>query len=560
MRYSKHKHGYKSNLEIGKTVISNEFPSNMDGFWFSVDDGVIINSFDFVSVENLCNSRTVGIVKELQSIQTDNLSSLGKTKQKDITVAKVAVMGNTGGKLDGMKGNTSISMPVRLHKSVNLANIEEIIFALGIPEMETPIPVGVIEMPNGLSIPISLAISYLAGPDSAHVNASGISGNLKTSYLLFLLQSMYQKLAEDDAVSMIIFNTREEDLLHIHEKQDNISERDMEQFKLLQLDAKPFDNVSYFLPRGRDGKPLSIHIPNNSKTYSYELQDVHDRLELLFSETYDPRYNLSSIIDYIYESWPLSNTSGKTVENWSDLVEYRNYPQEIITHKSTLLHFLGQLQRFRKSTMFTDKKLTSTYLGKEISKIKAGDILVVDIGMIPTLEEQSFVVADVMKNIDQLYSVRHNLDDVSFSDNHDNDTKIKGKDEKRATRRPTYILIFIDEINRFLPKSSLLGIRSAVAEQIMKTIIAGKSRNTILFSAQQFKSEVDYALHENTGLHITAKLGSSELSTKPYDMIDQSTKMNISRLNKGEMVMIQPAFRQPIKITFPRASFKRPNR
>jgi DNA helicase HerA-like ATPase len=152
------------------------------------------------------------------------------------------------------------------------------------------------------------------------------------------------------------------------------------------------------------------------------------------------------------------------------------------------------------------------------------------------------------------------LDDVSYNDNNDSGSRIKGKDEKQARRRPTYIFIFIDEINRFLPKSNPLGIRSAVAEQIMKTIIAGKSRNTILFSAQQFKSEVDYALHENTGLHVTAKLGTSELSTKPYDMIDKSTKMNISRLNKGEMVMIQPAFRQPIKIIFPRASFKRPNR
>jgi uncharacterized protein len=562
MRYSNHnhKHGYISNLEVGKTIISEKFPSNMDGFWFSVNEGMIINSFDFVSVENLFNSRTVGIVKELQSIQTDSLGSMGKTQQKDITVAKVAVMGNNGGKLDGMKENTSINMPIRIDKSVNLANVEEIISALEIPEMEAPIPVGIIEMPNGLRVPISLAISYLAGPDAAHVNASGISGNLKTSYLLFLIQSMYQTLASNNAVSMIIFNTREEDLLHIHEKQENISERDIELFKLLQLDVKLFENVSYFLPRGRDGKPLSIHIPNNSKTYSYELQDVYDRLELLFSETYDPRYNLSSIIDYIYESWPLSNASGKIVENWSDLVEYRDFPQEIITHKSTLLHYLGQLQRFRKSTLFTDKKLTSTYLGNEISKIMAGDILVIDIGMIPTLEEQSFVVADVMKNIDQLYSVRYNLDDARYSDNDDSGTRIKEKDEIGATRRPNYTLIFIDEINRFLPKSNPLGIRSAVAEQIMKTIIAGKSRNTILFSAQQFKSEVDYALHENTGLHITAKLGSSELSTKPYDMIDQSTKMNISRLNKGEMVMIQPAFRQPIKITFPRASFKRPNR
>jgi uncharacterized protein len=52
----------------------------------------------------------------------------------------------------------------------------------------------------------------------------------------------------------------------------------------------------------------------------------------------------------------------------------------------------------------------------------------------------------------------------------------------------------------------------------------------------------------------------AELSTKPYDMIDDSTKMNIARLNKGEIVMVQPAFRKPIKIIFPRASFKRPTR
>ena len=373
---------------------------------------------------------------------------------------------------------------------------------------------------------------------------------------------MYQKLSSKDSVSIIIFNTREEDLLHIHESQENVSDRDKALFELLHLDVKPFDNVSYFSPRGRDGKPLSIHVPNNCRTYSYELQDIYDRLELLFTETYDPRYNLSSIIDYIYESWPLNDESGRVIENWSDLFRYKDYPQEIITHKSTLLHFLGQLQRFRKSTMFTDKRLTSTYLGKEIKKIKAGDILVIDIAMIPTLEEQSFVVADVMKNIDQLYSVRHNLDDTSYNNNDDynNSSTVEENNENRSVRRPTYTLILIDEINRFLPKSNPLGIRSAVAEQIMKTVIAGKSRNTILFSAQQFKSEVDYALHENTGLHITAKLGTSELSTKPYSMIDKSTKMNIARLNKGEIVMIQPAFRQPIKITFPRASFKRPNR
>jgi hypothetical protein len=90
----------------------------------------------------------------------------------------------------------------------------------------------------------------------------------------------------------------------------------------------------------------------------------------------------------------------------------------------------------------------------------------------------------------------------------------------------------------------------------MRTVVAGRSRGTILFSAQQFKSTVDPALHEGVGMHIIAKLGMSELSTLPYSMIDETTKANIVRLNKGELVMVHPAFRQPIKIVFPNTSFK----
>ncbi len=52
---------------------------------------------------------------------------------------------------------------------------------------------------------------------------------------------------------------------------------------------------------------LHISLKKTYKTYSYELSDVYDRLELLFhSETINnPHYNISSIINYIYESWSL---------------------------------------------------------------------------------------------------------------------------------------------------------------------------------------------------------------------------------------------------------------
>src|SRR5215475_8289207 len=114
-----------------------------------------------------------------------------------------------------------------------------------------------------------------------------------------------------------------------------------------------------------------------------------------------------------------------------------------------------------------------------------------------------------------------------------NERNNKSASDQKA-KRPRYIMVFIDEINRFMPFSKPLGKLNTVAEQIVKTVIAGRSRGTILFSAQQFKSAVDYSLHESTGTHILAKVGSSELSNPFYNMMDESTKLNIVRLNKGE--------------------------
>jgi uncharacterized protein len=502
--------------DIGKTLASDRFPNTMDSFWFSINPDIIISPFDFVTVRHIFNTRTIGMVKELKAAE-----DIG-------TAARVAVMANTGIESDSVK-TIAIQMPVGEAKPVRFATQKEVIFALGIPEMQNPIPAGIIEMTNGLQVPVSLDISYLLGPDTAHVNAAGISGNLKTSYLFFLLQSAYQRLVKDmqEDVAIIIFNTKEEDLLHIDEKKKANKKTKM-LFDLLDLDIKPFENVTYFLPRGRDGRANSAVVPSNSKTYSFGLEDVYDKLDLLF-EVNDDSYNVSSILNYIYEAWPLLSGS-KRVSTWSDLLEFRGYPQEVVAHKSTLLRFLGHVQRFRKSPMFIDKKVTSRYLGKEIKKIRRSDIFVIDISMIPTLQEQGFVVGDVMKSIDELYSSR------------------------QSGKRPKYILIFVDEINRFIPRPA--RDISAVAEQVMRTIVAGRSRGTILFSAQQFKSTVDSTLHENTGMHIIAKLGMSELSTPSYLMIDESTKANIVRLNKGELVMVHPAFRQPIKIVFPKAPFK----
>jgi DNA helicase HerA-like ATPase len=224
---------------------------------------------------------------------------------------------------------------------------------------------------------------------------------------------------------------------------------------------------------------------------------------------------------------------GNKIETWSDLTEFKEYPEAITSKKSSLLFFLGRLQRFRKSSMFIDKKKTSIYLGSQIKNIKAGEVFVIDVATISSFEEQAFVVLDVMKSIDEMYSARYyNLKDDNRNNNNNN-TKIENdKNNFQKNQKLNYILVFIDEINRYIAKSQK-GIMNSVSEQIMRTVIVGRTRGTILFSAQQFKSATDYRLQENTDLHIKAKLGLSELYTEPYAMLDESTKMNIVRLNKG---------------------------
>lgn len=596
----------QDNKLVGITFVSENFSNSIDSFWIIIKPEILINPFDFVSVENVQNTKTIGIVKELKRVYLDletlskyqNSSAMNLIMNKEValgnglTVAKVDVVGNrqshriqeeissnasSNNKTPVISKNWNINMPVQEGKSVTFATIEEVISTLGIPEMEHPIPAGVISMTNDANIPIDLDVTYIFGPDTTHVNATGISGNMKTSYLLFLMQVLHQKLSEE-GISIILFNTKEKDLLYIDKERDeNYATEDKHILDVLGLNLTPFNNVKYFLPRGKDGKPNSAHIPEkNYFTYSFELSDVYDQLELLFSSetTLDPQHNISSILNYIYEFWPNLNQDGKENPNriatWTDLINFSEYPEEIVTHKTTLLKFQGMIQRYRKpSTLFVDKKVTSRYLGKEIKKMKKNEVFVIDIATLPTLDEQSFVVGNVMKTINEIYSLGHASIPDSGNGDSGSDVEIhdkKGRDKKDRAKKPKYIVIFIDEINRFLPRGesggSGLGIsvsnRSAVAEELLKTLIAGKSRHCILFSAQQFKSQTDQSISENTGLHVITKLGLSELSSNHYSMIDDITKSVISKLHKGEFILVHPAFRHPIKIAIPKPTFKRP--
>jgi DNA helicase HerA-like ATPase len=234
-----------------------------------------------------------------------------------------------------------------------------------------------------------------------------------------------------------------------------------------------------------------------------------------------------------------------------------------------LQEFISHIQRFRKSSLFVDKKSKSTYLGDEIKKIKENDVFVIDVSAISSLEEQAFVIGDVFKSLNELYSVGslNRYETTSFTDsgklnlnrNHNLNDKDTQEYVPKKREIPKYLVVFLDEVNRFIPKSTTASRLNPVADQIMRFIIEGRSRCNILLSAQQFKSETDVRFQENIGLHVFGKLGISELFAEPYyTMISDGVKKNIARLEKGEMIIVHPAFRHPVKVWFPDSPYQRP--
>jgi hypothetical protein len=114
-------------------------------------------------------------------------------------------------------GNTAdIYMAVPSERVVRLADSDDIQQALGTDSLfnERPqdaILAGHISMSNGASAIAILDRRFVLGPESAHVNISGISGlATKTSYAMFLIQSILQS-GDPSKVAVILLNVKQAD-------------------------------------------------------------------------------------------------------------------------------------------------------------------------------------------------------------------------------------------------------------------------------------------------------------------------------------------------------------
>lgn len=301
---------------------------------------------------------------------------------------------------------------------------------------------------------------------------------------MFLIYSIYKRLRN---VSIVIFNVKHSDLLHIDEDADDLREQDREMYERLRLDITPFENVTYFLPRGRRGQPDSDEPPQNYQLYAYALQDVYHSLDLLFAEVPDPQFTIDAFVRYVRDNWQ----SGQVVfdrrgaSTWDDLI---NIPdQEIsqavynMSRHSTPPRIKRELRRLTSYSIFVNhRSANEVYLGEAVrNNIQPGHISVIDIYRVPSIN-WPFIIGDVMRNIEQLY-------------------------RETELREFPHLLIFIDELNTFAPASEREP--NPVTEQIIEIARKGRARRTALFGAQQFKSEVHKQVWGNCTLHVIGRTG-----------------------------------------------------
>ncbi|HDH43852.1 MAG TPA: ATP-binding protein [Thermococcus sp.] len=547
--------------EVGRTSATDKDPITSDKFTFWLAPGVIVNPFDIVEVEQVSHegkSKTFGLVTILEhrtdapthlaNFISSNFGELAEepnTPRQGTTIAHVNVLSN----------DKDIYMPVPTDRIVKFADKEGIQVALGIDTMEPQnrIPAGLIKMSNGTSAVAYIDRRYVLGPESAHVNISGISGlATKTSYAMFLIQSILQTTPEEekDKIAVIILNVKHGDLLQIDQRREReFTTEEMEMWEALGLTPEPFpsDKVHYFLPRGRDGiRPNSFLEPNFYEVYAYDLESSVDRLDLLFAQIPDAYFTLESIISEVKEGIKNNEPDFRDVHSWTNLLTGRPLfnPQTGAAVRewrgirgSSIGVFRRHMRRMVKtnqSGIFVDaRSAREKALSEEMLKIKGGHVYVVDIARLYE-HEQMLVFGDLLKSVYHLKAE---------------------PPEDRTDPIPEKIIFFVDELNKYAPA----GPRpSPLTQLVLEIAERGRSLGVILISAQQFMSAVHERVTGNCATKVIGRSSSTELNQPDYRFLDKEIRSSVTRLSKGELILSHAVYRQPVKIIFPRPAFKQP--
>ncbi len=112
-----------------------------------------------------------------------------------------------------------------------------------------------------------------------------------------------------------------------------------------------------------------------------------------------------------------------------------------------------------------------------------------------------------------------------------------------------HVVVFVDELNKYAPAD---GQDTYVRKMLLDLSERGRYLGLVLFSAQQFRSQVQRRVVGNAGTGVYGRMDMDELATPGYSTLSPATKIKLATLPKGELMVRHPHFTQPIFVKFPR--------
>ena len=551
-------------MVIGKVVATENVPTTIDNFCFWTDKGQKLSPFDVVVVPHLDNSKTFGVVEEISHI-TDSPSYLTGYISSDFGDVKAESLMDRIGmnyvKARVVGNDHNIYIPVVNGSPVSLANETEVRTALGLDEPKNPLPCGYLEMSDGkemMTIPVHFNSHFLIGPEGAHLNISGISGlAAKTSYAMFLMKAIqdeYSKEDQDDSVAFVMLNVKGKDLLAIDQRNDNQKEFEAAKavYEKLGLKGEPFENVKYFYPYSDKITPTTYAIKDEVERqmksgrgfqFKYIFEDDKESINALFANIDDPQETMESIFNYIITEQGKFNR----IDNWEGLktaiYEHTQAGSKEIDKNISVLSWRKFYRIFNKSyeknkSLFANRCEGSNEvrLRESIQNIKKNDVFVVDVAKLDE-ETQGFVFSDVMRAI---YDLQLGSDGV--------------KRNPQSGEIPSRIIIFIDELNKYASKE--VPKNSPILKQLLDITERGRSLGIVLFSAEQFKSDIHDRVKGNCATHAYGRTNAIEVSKADYKYVPKVYQNMLTRLEQGQYILQNPIFRSLLNIRFPLPIYK----
>ena len=411
----------------------------------------------------------------------------------------------------------------------------------------TGIPIGVYRA-GGTDAPIYLDADFLIGPEAAHLNITGVSGlATKTSAIEWILSSIFTHFpAQKGSVAAVCFNVKGPDLCFL-DQPGPIDEADAALYEKCGVPVKPFEHVQYFAPYKADGYSLNTLRSNdallhNVSSLTWGLREVLQYAEVLLNKD-DVDAKADALIDFIRErvvdrdfSDPLLGNKRYLVRSFADLEQWFRDVLSAMEGKNN--------DGWRTHHVATIRKVRNRL--SNISTRCAG--LVTDAGAVSDLPFGSF--QDRTVYVIDVASLEEDAQDLIFARVV---TRLREHLEKRDLG-VNHVVVFVDELNKYAPND---GPETYVRKMLLDLAERGRYLGLVLFSAQQFRSQVHRRVVGNSGTALYGRMDADELATPGYAVLSPAVKIKLATLEKGQLMVRHPHFTQPIFVRFPRPAVMR---